>query len=452
MLQNIKWFREISAKDAAIAGSKGCHLGELSNEGFNVPPGFIITTQAYFNFLKQNALIEKIGQKILETNEDNLEEVSNCSEQIKNWINNAMLDSFFEKEIKVSYMKLGEKKIAFATSAEEDFVAVRSSPTMEELLFSFTGEKNSSINVRGKDEVIQAVKQCWASLFNAKTIPIIKHNSIPISKIGNAVIIQKMINSEFSGTMFTINPETGDNLLIEIEIVHGLRIPLADNELSPDVYLIDKKTLKLAEDPKIAFQDWMLGRSDFGTEKLPVARNKRDKQKLLEKTILDLGRTARQVEQHYKKPQEIEFAMENNKLYIVQTRSIAYLRKKEPSKEEIPAANPEAMGQTMQEMAKKENTENLIQNQLIENPQPVIQPMPKNFDSFIDLTKLKYSMLPLGENEFNALVQEIAEKMETHENQAIKTLATSIKENKYNKQVLEVLIKDLFEIIEKEIK
>src|SRR3989344_9677984 len=216
MLQNIKWFREISAKDAAIAGSKGCHLGELSNEGFNVPPGFIITTQAYFNFLKQNALIEKIGQKILETNEDNLEEVSNCSEQIKNWINNAMLDSFFEKEIKVSYMKLGEKKIAFATSAEEDFVAVRSSPTMEELLFSFTGEKNSSINVRGKDEVIQAVKQCWASLFNAKTIPIIKHNSIPISKIGNAVIIQKMINSEFSGTMFTINPETGDNLLIEI--------------------------------------------------------------------------------------------------------------------------------------------------------------------------------------------------------------------------------------------
>lgn len=472
MIQNIKWFRELTAKDSIIAGNKGALLGELSNEGFNIPPGFVITTQAYFNFLKMNGLIEKISQKIVETNEENNEELINTVEQIKLWINNARMDTFFEKEIKVAYMKLGEKKIAFATSSDEDFVAVRSSPTIEEFSASLTGEKTSFINIRGKEDLLKTIKQCWSALFNPKTIPLIKQNNLPIERINNAVVVQKMINPEFSGTIFTLHPENGDSNIIFIETIYGLRIPLTNNEITPDVYLFEKKALKFAEEPKIAFQEWLLGRTDFGTEKIPVAKNKRDKQKLQEKMILDLARTARQTEQQFKKPQEIEFAVENNKIYLVQTKTITHLRKKEEPK--IEETLPETMHEKEALHEVMESNEPLSQQPIIEEPitktEQILQTISReiiqeqsqtlekekqfneqNYQTFLNLTKLKYSMQPLGENEFNSMVQEIAEKLEFHENPAIKTLATSIKENKYNKPVLEVLIKDVFEIVGKEL-
>ncbi|MDO8537871.1 MAG: PEP/pyruvate-binding domain-containing protein [archaeon] len=456
MIPNIKWFREITAKDSALAGNKGANLGELSNEGFNVPPGFIITTTSYFSFLKTNGLTEKISQKILETNEENSEELNSAVEQIQNWINNARMDSFFEKEIKVAYMKLGEKKIAFATSSDEDFVAIRSSPTIEEFSGEMTGEKTSYTNIRGKEDLLKTIKQCWAALFNKKTIPLIKQNNLPIERIGNAVIIQKMINPEFSGTIFTIHPDSGESDFVLIETVYGLREALTNHELSPDVYLMEKKALKLAEEPKISFQDWQIGRTDFGAEKIPVAKNKRDKQKLTDKMILDLTRTARQTEQHFRKAQEIEFAVENNKIYLVQTRTMTHLREKEEPKqeivEELQPHQSEAIEQAMNETQELHSIE---QNEQIAS-QELIQEQEKQFDSknyalFLNLTKIKYSMQPMGENEFNAMVQEIAEKLELSENQAIKTLASSIKENKYNKPVLEVLIKDVFEIVAKEL-
>ena len=105
MIQNIKWFRELTAKDSGIAGNKGSLLGELANEGFNVPPGFVITTQAYYNFLKTNGLNEKIEQKILETNEENVEQLSNAVEQIHGWILNARMDSFLEKPLELSKLQ-----------------------------------------------------------------------------------------------------------------------------------------------------------------------------------------------------------------------------------------------------------------------------------------------------------------------------------------------------------
>lgn len=208
---------------------------------------------------------------------------------------------------------------------------------------SFAGQQATFVNVRGKEDVVAAVQQCWASLFTARAIYYRVKNDFPYDKVLIAVVIQKMINSERSGIMFSANPATSDTSEIVIEAGFGLGDAIVSGSVNPDTYIIDKANLSIRS-KKIAKQDWMFTRDqNIGrTIKKNLQESKGREQKLSDAEIKNLATYALSIEQHYQKPQDMEFALEGGKIYIVQSRPITTLKEKAHEEEITSILQPNA--------------------------------------------------------------------------------------------------------------
>lgn len=332
-MQYIVWFHEVRAKDVPLVGGKGANLGELCNANFPVPSGFIITSRAYFDFIEQTGLKKAIIEKINGLNVDNTEELKKVSAEIRSMIKKAQMDPELRKEIINAYSKLGEHRIAWLTSSEQAYVAVRSSATAEDLPeASFAGQQETYLNVHGCTELLNAVKNCWASLFTARAIFYRKKKNFSTEKVGIAVIVQNMVNSEKSGVMFTADPK-GDTSKIIIEACFGLGEAIVSGSITPDTYIVDKKTLKII-DKKIRYQKWMLKKDADKTRKIKLTQQKGAKQKIGDDKIIELAKIGRQIEEHYKAPQDIEWAIEGNEIKILQSRAITTLSLKDKVEKE----------------------------------------------------------------------------------------------------------------------
>ena len=328
-MKNILWFREISKRDIGTVGGKGANLGEIANEGFPVPPGFVVTAQAYFNFLETTGIKEKILKIIEPIDVENTEELEKAAGEVREIILGAPMGKQLEGEIKESYSKLGQRQLAFVSTREEEYVAVRSSATAEDLPeASFAGQQETFLNVRGRQEVVNAVKKCWASLFTARAVYYRKKNNFPTEKVGIAAVVQKMIDSEASGVMFTADPASGDTKKIVIEAGYGLGEAIVSGSITPDTYFIDKGSAKIL-DKRISEQEWMIVRGEGGNEKKDVSAAKKAKQKIDDKKIIALAKIGKQIENHYGKPQDIEFAIQKEQLFITQSRPITTLIQKQ---------------------------------------------------------------------------------------------------------------------------
>jgi pyruvate,water dikinase len=314
--KNILWFKEINKTQIPDVGGKGANLGEMINNKFPIPNGFVVTSYAY----AQNAIENKILKKIedIEKNIDvnKIPELNKKSKQIKEIILKSKISKQLEKEILEAYKKLGKC-----------LVAVRSSATAEDLPgASFAGQQDTFLNILGEKSVLEHVKKCWASLFNPRAIFYRRKQGFPIDKVKLAVVVQKQVNSEISGIMFTANPITNNTREIVIESVYGLGEAIVSGSVTPDTIIIDKKTMKV-KSKTISKQSWKLIRDMKGTTKKEnVSKNLEDKQKLSDKIILDFAKIGYNIEKHYKVPQDIEWAMEKNVLYIVQSRPITTLK------------------------------------------------------------------------------------------------------------------------------
>ena len=336
-IQYIAWFRELNRESIPTAGGKGANLGEIFKANFPVPPGFVVTAQAYFDFIESTGIKQEIVEKIDAIDVENTLELQNTSQEIRELITSTPINQRLKDEIKKSYMSLGERPLLNLTTAEESFVAVRSSATAEDLpTASFAGMQETFLNVRGTQQVWEAVKKCWASLFNQRAIYYRKKQGFGTEKVGIAVIVQKMVNSEIAGIVFTAEPQTADSGKIVIEAAFGLGEAVVSGSLTPDTYTISKLDFKILE-KKVAKQEWKLERSIQGNQKITVAAAKQGEQKLSDEKIMELARLARMVEQHYASPQDIEFAIEEGKIYLVQTRAITTmgLRKRVEEEKEI---------------------------------------------------------------------------------------------------------------------
>ncbi len=320
----ILWFREIRIKDIPSVGGKGASLGEMVNHNFPVPPGFVVTAQAYFRYIEEKGIKDKIVSKIDAIDVENSEELARVSEEVRNIILATPMSETLSNEIKRAYGKLGEKKIAWLTSSEEEFVAVRSSATAEDLPgASFAGQQETYLNVKGREDLVKSVQKCWASLFTARAVYYRKKQGFDTEQVGIAVVVQKMINGQTSGIMFTAEP-TGDETKIVIEAGFGLGEAIVSGSVTPDTYTVDKGSLKIL-DKKIHSQTFKIvkqGRKNV-KEKLSPAVAK--KQKIDDKTIIQIAKLGKQIENHYKKPEDIEWAIENKELFIVQSRPITTL-------------------------------------------------------------------------------------------------------------------------------
>ena len=316
----IVWFNEVNKEDVATVGGKGANLGEMTQAGIPVPQGFIVTASAYFGFIEKAKLMESIRKVLEPLNPDDSKQLQEVSVQVKKLISEAQMPPELADLIKQAYRKM-----------ENGFVAVRSSATAEDLPeASFAGQQRTFLNVIGENDVVRAVQECWASLFEARAIFYRVQQKFDHFKVGIAVPVQKMVQSEASGVMFTLEPVSSDRSKIAIEAVLGLGEMIVSGDVTPDTYLVNKSDMKIAS-KEIAKQEWKLirdlkGKGEDINVKIVLTPEEQAKQKIPDQDILALAEIGRHLEEHYKFPQDVEWAKEKGKIYIVQTRPVTTIK------------------------------------------------------------------------------------------------------------------------------
>ncbi len=316
--KNILWFNEINRNDIELVGGKGANLGEMvSLLDDLVPDGFVVTASAYQRFIEFNHLNEQIKKIIKITNVNNSSELNQASKRINKLINNGAFPDNMAKEIMQSYLKLGE-----LFGLKQSLVAIRSSATAEDLPdASFAGQQESYLNIKGESNVIEYVRKAFGSLFTPRAIFYREEKGFDHFKVGLAAVVQRMVQSEVSGVMFTIDPVTNEKDKIIIEAVWGLGDYVVQGIVTPDHYKILKKENKITE-IQVQPQKYQLVRKQGKNVKSTVPKNKQNIQKLNSSKIIELSKIGEKIHQHYFFPQDIEWAAEKNKLYIVQTRPV----------------------------------------------------------------------------------------------------------------------------------
>ncbi len=317
----IVWFRDVDKNDIDTVGGKGANLGEMTRAGFPVPPGFIVTAAAYFHFLDEAGIRDKIRDTLSSLDVNNAKALERASKTIENLIRRSHFPKPLALEIIRAYDKLGGRFLKHA------LVAVRSSATAEDLpTASFAGQQATFLNVRGEANLIEKVREAWASLFTARAIFYRATNRFDHLKVGIAVPVQRMVQSDLSGVLFTIDPVTNDKSRIIIEAVYGLGETIVQGQVTPDHYVVDKGKNTI-EDKQVHEQEKLMKKDGVRNVMLRVAKNIASKQKLSDKQILLLATLGVKLEKHYFFPQDAEWAIEKGKVYLVQTRPVTTVGK-----------------------------------------------------------------------------------------------------------------------------
>lgn len=331
----VKWFSEINKDSGNVAGGKGANLGEIYNAKVNVPPGFVITAQAYDYFIDKARLDNKIKEMLSKIDYENTDLLDKVTEEIREMIVNSDFPKEMEEEILEDYdiLSVGNFKNTNTTildimkNSDPIFVAVRSSATTEDLEgASFAGQQETYLNVKGNKELILNIKKCFASLFTSRAVYYRNKKGFDKVKTSLAVVIQKMIDSEKSGVVFSKDPTNRtDNVIVEA--VFGLGEGIVSGTITPDEYIVNKGLEVL--DKKIMSKKIAITRDSSGKNKIIKLTNEKSTQQVLkEYEIKKIAELSLILEEHYKKPQDIEFAIERDEVYIVQTRPITTLEKK----------------------------------------------------------------------------------------------------------------------------
>lgn len=313
-MPNVLWFSEIGRLDTPIAGGKGANLGELYNLGVSIPNGFVVTATAYFETIKASGVEDKIRAILFGLDVDNPTLLETKAKAAQAEILKLEFDKKLESEIEKFYEKLGNGKNVL--------VAVRSSATAEDLPdASFAGQQSTFLNVKGKKELKEAILGAWASLFEARAIFYRVQKNYDHFKVGIAIPVQIMVQSEVSGVMFTIDPVTNSKNTIVVEAIYGLGEYIVGGIVTPDHYEVDKQKWEI-KNKTIVIQEKQLVKSKVGNKALTVSKPYQKLQKLPDEKIIELAKMGHKIEKHYFFPQDLEWAYENETLYIVQTRPI----------------------------------------------------------------------------------------------------------------------------------
>lgn len=293
----------------AEVGGKGYSLTILGERDLNVPKGFVITSEAFFEYLKRNSLTEKTERLCSEINENNFKEKS---KEIRNLILNGEIPEEIAMQIKKSLKKLGVQ-----------YVSVRSSAASEDSLkASFAGLYDTFLNVKVDPSLILGkVKKCWMSLFNERAVTYRITKRIPHLE-GMAVVIQKMIPAEISGITLTVHPTDKRNLLVEASF--GLGDIIAGGKVDPDDYTVDRKTLEIVE-KKIGKKNKKNVVEITGIKVFEVERELAEKQVLSDYKIKEIAEACLKVEKIFHYPQDIEWSLYDERLWFLQSRTMTGL-------------------------------------------------------------------------------------------------------------------------------
>ena len=309
-------FKNINKGDSDIAGGKGASLGEMTQAGISVPPGFVVLSTTFDEFIKEADLIQEIDAVIDQVNHKDINSVEVASEKIQALIKNAVMPDHIAKEIKMKFKDLGV-----------EFVAVRSSATAEDGVDNaWAGQLDSFLNTTEND-LLEKVQHCWASLFTPRAIFYRFEKGLHTTKISVAVVIQKMIDSEFSGVAFSVHPVTEDKNQLIIEAGFGLGEAIVSGQITPNSYVVEKEPKRII-DINVSNQERGLYRAkNGGNEWLEIKEPKASSQVLNEKQISELSDIIIVIENLYNFPCDVEWTYEDKKFYIVQSRPITTMSK-----------------------------------------------------------------------------------------------------------------------------
>jgi pyruvate,water dikinase len=306
----------VGKNDLSLVGGKGASLGEMINIGVPVPGGFAVTAQAFRDFINRAGISKRLFEALkVDVNEET--QLHRAEETAKKLIMEAKVPEDIEKAIKSRYEEMCKRE------GEQVFVAVRSSATAEDLPdASFAGQQETYLNTRGAEDVFNAVRKCWASLYGARAIFYRVEQGFEHDKVNLSAIVQKMVDSEKAGVMFSSQPSTGEALVV-IEGAWGLGESVVSGSVSPDNFVVDRKTKNIVS-KYIATKEIMIIK-DPKTQKtvtINVPAEKKDAVVLTDSEAIELAKYAEILEKHYGIPQDIEWGVEKNKIYILQSRPI----------------------------------------------------------------------------------------------------------------------------------
>ncbi len=299
-------------------GGKGRSLARMTCARFNVPGGFLVTADAYRTFIAENNLLSTIVDRAQPTLKEGYPVFDTCAEQISALILSAPMSGTIVEQIKAAYSGLEDASLP---------VAVRSSANAEDLPdFSFAGQQETYLNVRGEDAVVRAVQKCWASLWTAQAISYRHNNGIAQDKVAMAVVVQTMVPSEVSGILFTANPTSGERSEIIINASYGLGEAVVSGQVTPDTYIVQRPDLSVKESVLGPKEQKIVYDGEQGIRIEDVSENERHHSSLSDTMIKELCKTAIEIEGLYNGlPQDIEWAFCDGKLHLLQSRPITNL-------------------------------------------------------------------------------------------------------------------------------
>ncbi|MBS9802515.1 phosphoenolpyruvate synthase [Bacillus toyonensis] len=308
-------FQEIEKTQLFLVGGKGLNLGELSNiQGIQVPEGFCVTTIGYEKAIEKNKVFQTLLNQLAMLKIEDRDQIGEVSKKIREGIMAVEIPVEVVESVAHSLSRFGN----------EYAYAVRSSATAEDLPYaSFAGQQDTYLNIIGKEDILQYIKKCWASLFTDRAVIYRMQNDFDHNQVSICVVVQRMVFPEASGILFTADPITSNRKVLSIDASFGLGEVLVSGLVSADNYKIKEGEIvdKMIATKKIA----MYGRKEGGTETKQIAVNQQIAQTLTDQQILQLARLGRQIEAYFGCPQDIEWCVVDDIFYIVQSRPITTL-------------------------------------------------------------------------------------------------------------------------------
>jgi pyruvate,water dikinase len=330
----INWFRDIGLDDRPKVGGKGGSLGELNRAGIDVPPGFVVRTEAFDRFVEALELQAPVRSCVQSLAADDLDGIAALAREVRLRFEDAELPPELEREIRAAYAALGESGAC---------VAVRSSATTEDSAdASFAGLQDTYLWVMQADDVLKKIRSCWASLYSLESVCYRRRQGLQESTVAMAVVVQAMVDARTAGVMFTRSPISGDRSVITIEGSWGLGSAVVGGEVTPDRWVVAKIT---GEIPVRDISDKAIRHvpaAGGGVEAVPVEPALRREPCLSDQELQSLRAIGRQVERHYGRPQDIEWAVERQtgKIRLLQSRPETVWSNKDAEPAATPAADP----------------------------------------------------------------------------------------------------------------
>jgi pyruvate,water dikinase len=334
--EHISWFAQVGLGDRLHVGGKGGSLGELQRAGIAVPPGFVVRTRAFEHFLQALEREAPVRAPVESLHSEDLEAITACSKTLRSRIERAPLP----REVLAD---IAEAHAALCADDLQAPVAVRSSATTEDSAdASFAGLQDTYLWVKGAEETLAKVRSCWASLYSVEAIAYRRKHLFPEAGVAMAVVVQQMVDARTAGVMFTRSPTTGDRSVITIEASWGLGSALVGGEVTPDRWVVGKITGEISvreiSDKAIQHRPAAGG----GIETVEVPDDLRRAASLSDEELQQLRTTARGIERHYGRPQDIEWAIArgSNQILLLQSRPETVWSAKEAAPAARAAENP----------------------------------------------------------------------------------------------------------------